>query len=102
MRFGDRYSEDERREVAPQPVRERHREALLRALHHLARHVLVQDAAHQVLGPERSAAQVQRKAQRELHQAMVEQRLAAFEPRGHRGAVDLGEMSSGRKWRRSL
>src|SRR5207237_9081251 len=55
---------DEPRELAAQPLGERDREALLRPLHQRARHVAVEDAAQQVLGPERAAAKRERQAQR--------------------------------------
>src|SRR6185437_6768887 len=81
----------ERGELAAQPGRERDREALLRALDELARHVPVEHLAQQVLRAERSAAHRERKAQRELDQAMVEHRLAPLEAGGHRGAIHFGE-----------
>src|SRR6185436_19541245 len=47
---------DERCELAAQPTGERHREALLRTLEQLAWHVLVQDAAREMLRTQRAAA----------------------------------------------
>src|SRR5512132_2116959 len=76
------------RQLPAQPARERHAEALLRALEQLARHVLVEDLAQQVLGSQLAAAHGKRQAHGELHQAMVEERLAALEAGGHRRAVD--------------
>src|SRR5665213_959435 len=73
---------DQRRELAAQPARERDREALLGPLEQLARHVLVEHLAQQVLGAERSAAHLERQAEGELHQAVVEHRLAALEAAG--------------------
>src|SRR5579862_3904994 len=46
---------DQRREVAPQPARERNREALLGPLDQVARQAAVEDLAQQVLGAERAA-----------------------------------------------
>jgi len=51
----------------------------------------VEDLAQYVLGAQDTTLEVKWNGEGEFNKAMVEQRLAAFDARSHRGAIDLGK-----------
>ncbi len=94
-RGGEERVAGERPQGAAKPVVQRYAKAHLRTLPDGPRQQLAKSGPEQSLAPPAAEFQLHRQGSRELDQVMIEQRLPAFQPVGHRRNIDLGHQVAG-------